>query len=106
MIENAMNAAPPSLLASISCCAMTIVVAFLLARSGDGCERGSFAGPLVLLPPVQTEEREAEEQQREQPVEHDRLADRAVAVTEDRELRRHQRGAHGAGRSGDEGVGR
>src|SRR5947208_17064529 len=104
MIENAMNAAPPSLLASISCCAMTIVVAFLFARSGDGCQRGSFAGPFVLFPPMQTEEREPEEQQGEQPVEHDRLADRAVGVAEDRELRRLQRVADRAARTDPEGV--
>src|ERR1700693_3360417 len=104
MIENEMKAAPPSLLASISCWAMTIVAAFLRARGRDGCERGTFAGALVLLPPVQTEEREPEEQQREQPVEDDRLADRAVVVLQDRPVRRLQRVAHGTVRTVDESA--
>ena len=81
MIANARNAAPPSLLASISCWARTIVVS-LGARCRDRRRaRARLRARVVLLVPVQTEQRQAEQQQRHEPVlEDDRLAQRAEVV--------------------------
>ena len=63
----------------------------LRRRDRDRCERGTLALAFVLLPPVQAEQRHAEDHERRQPVRHDREPDRAVVVAQHRESRRLER---------------